>query len=202
MKALFYDIESTDLARSFGHMVCTSFCGLDGEAYTYRGDKKPWKGKKPTDDSKLAVAVRDELETADIIISWNGILFDIPFINSALALVGERPVQVGERYGSRHLDLMYYAGGQSLRGGSRKLDNVAKFFSCNNQKTALSGPQWQDAAAGDKEAINYIVEHCEADVRVLRDVFWHLAPHVKKFQLPFSDWYQFLDKIPTRKHSK
>jgi uncharacterized protein YprB with RNaseH-like and TPR domain len=201
MKVLFWDLESTDLARSFGHVLCGSFVelGEDKEPYTFRIDKKPWKGSDTIDDAKLAVSIRDELETADIIVGWNSILFDQRLLNTCLSLVGERYLQVGTKYSSFHLDLMYYARGSGLRIGSSKLDNVAKFFKCHNQKTPLDGFLWQRGAAGDKKAIDKIVEHCEADVMVLRDVYHHLVPLVSKIQFTLSEVYPFIEQIPTRK---
>jgi uncharacterized protein YprB with RNaseH-like and TPR domain len=151
------------------------------------------------DDGRLAVAIRKELETSDIIVGWNSILHDIPLVNARLAAANERPIRVGERHGVMHLDLMWYAGGQSMKIGGRKLDTVARFFQCENQKTALDGETWQLAATGDRDAMDQVVEHCEADVLVLRDVFPHLAPGVKKHQFNLGEVWQFLANIPSRK---
>lgn len=199
MKILFYDTESTDLAASWGRILCASFVDLEGEVFTFRGDRKPYIGRNKVDDSRLCKAIRDELESADIIVGWNSILHDIPLLNARLAKGGQRACQLGEKHGVRHLDLMWYAGGQSMKVGGRKLDTVAKFFSCQNQKTPLDGETWQLAGVGDKEAMDLVVDHCEADVLVLRDVWPHLAPHVKKFQFSLSEVWPYLSGIPTRK---
>lgn len=199
MKVVFFDTESTDLAASWGRLLCASFVTLDGNVYTFRGDRKPYIGKNKIDDSKLAVVIRDELEDSDIIVGWNSILHDVPLINARLAKAGERPLQLGEKYGVLNLDLMYYAGGQSMKIGGRRLDTVAKYFECENQKTPLDGETWQLAGVGDKEAMDAVVEHCEADVLVLRDVFPHLAPGVKKFQFNLGEVYPFLTALPSRR---
>ncbi len=199
MRILFYDTESTDLAASWGRILCASFATLEGDAYTYRADQKPHRGRTKIDDGKLCAAVRDELERADIIVGWNSILHDVPLLNARLAKAGLRPCRLGEKHGVRHLDLMWYASGQSMKIGGRKLDTVAKFFGCQNQKTPLDGDAWQLAGVGDKAAMDLVVEHCEADVLVLRDVFPHLAPHVKKFTFSFSEVWPSLDAIPSRK---
>lgn len=200
MKVIAFDTESTDLSASWGRILCCSYTDvITGETWTHRADKKPWKGASLTDDSKLCIAIRDELETADIIIGWNSILHDIPLLNARLAVAGEKQVRLGEKYLTRHLDLMYYAGGQSLKIGGRRLDTVAKFFGTDNQKTPLDGKTWQDAAAGVKAAMDLVVEHCEADVLVLRDLFPKLAPYVQKFQFPLSEVWPFIDRIPSRK---
>jgi uncharacterized protein YprB with RNaseH-like and TPR domain len=199
-----FDIEATDLEANFGRLLCCSFLDLgDQDVTTFRRDRAPWRRGRwaENDDSRLAVAIRDRVEAADIVVSWNGILYDVPFVNARLQAAGERPVHIGAQHGSTHLDLMYYAGGSMLRAGGKRLDNVARFFGCDNQKTPLTPEVWSRAAAGNREALQLVVEHCEADVRVLRDVYWKLVPHVKKVTFTLSDVYPFVEQIPSRRRS-
>lgn len=201
MKVTFFDTESTDLTASWGRILCCSFVDLfSDEVTTMRRDVKPYVGRTKVDDSRLVVAIRNELERSDIIVGWYSILHDIPLLNARLGAAGERPVRLGEKHGTLHLDLMWYAGGQSMKIGGRKLDTVAKFFQVENQKTALDGETWQLAAAGDTDAMDDVVEHCEADVLVTRDVFPSLAAGVKKFQFTLSEVWKFLPEIESRKN--
>lgn len=199
MKVLFYDTESTALTGDWGRILCASFAELEGDPYTFRKDVKPYSGRTVIDDSRLVKAIRNEIENADIIVGWNSILHDIPLLNARLAASGERPIQTGERYGIMHIDLMYYAGGQSLKIGSRRLDNVSNFFGTEGAKTKLDGEIWQMAATGDKTAMDDIVEHCEIDTTVLRELWPKLAPNVKKFQFPISEVWPFIEAIPSRR---
>lgn len=198
---LLYDTESTDLNASWGRILCSSFVTLDGDPYTFRSDRKPHKGRNAIDDGNLVIAIRDELESADIIVGWNSILHDIPLINARLAKVGERACQLGEKYGTWHLDMMWYSGGQSMKVGGRKLDTIARFFEAPNQKTPLNGDIWQLASTGDREAMNTVVEHCEADVSVLRDLWPKLAPHVRKFTFTLGEVWPFIGEIPSRRRA-
>ena len=202
----FYDTESTDLSASWGRILCASFADLDGDVWTLRGDKRPHDlpstghakhlpGEETVDDSRLVAAIRDTLEEADIIVSWNGILHDVPLINARLQQSGERIYKNKTWPKGAHLDLMYYATGSAIKIGSKSLANVSKFFSLPNQKTPLDGKTWQRAAVGDREAMNLVVEHCEADTLVLRDAYHVLAPHVKKLVLPFNQWYKHATEI-------
>lgn len=182
MKVLVFDTESTDLKAMMGRILCASFAYMDavdgnvtvGVPFTFRADRTPWRGKNRIDDSKLCVAIRDELEKANVIVGWNSKLHDIPLLNARLAKAGERAFSP-----HLHLDLMWYAGGSSMKIGSRKLDNVAKYFELPAQKTPISWDQWQLAGAGDQEAMGVVVEHCEADVTVLGQAYAHLLPYVK-----------------------
>lgn len=172
---------------------------MDGDVYSLRGDKRPWKGKNQIDDARLCISIRSELEQADIICGWNSILHDIPLLNARLSLAGEQPCKLSEKHGTRHLDLMYYMGGQSMKVGGKRLELAATFFNCQNRKTSLEGSTWQLATVGDGKAMDAVVDHCEADVRVLRELFPHLAPYVKKLQFDLSEVWQFLDLIPSRR---
>lgn len=186
-------------------MLCCSFAVLDRpdtitQPYTFRGDKRPFKNKSNIiDDSRLCVAIRDELESADIVVSWNGILHDRPLLNAKLALAGERPLQVGTKWGSFDLDFMYYVRGSSMKIGGSKLDTAAKFFNLPIQKTPLDGQVWQKAAAGDRKAMDLIQTHCEHDVLVLRESWKYLAPMVSKVQFNLSEVYPYIHDIPSRK---
>ncbi len=174
MKVLFTDIETTDLKALMGRVLCASFCDLTGDTWTFRGDFGHLKGENAIDDSRLAVAIRDEWEKYDLLVAHNGRLFDIPFLNARLAHAGERPFQP-------HfiLDTLYYLNSSSMRIGSAKLVNAQKFFRLGEEKTELVWETWQLAAAGDRKAMDEVVEHCEADVRVLRELYPHVLPYVK-----------------------
>lgn len=182
MKVLVFDTESTDLKAMMGRILCASFAWMEtkdgttevGVPFTFRADQKPWRGKRMIDDSSLCVAVRDQLEQANVIVGWNSKLHDVPLLNARLAKAGQRAFNP-----HMHLDLMWYAGGSSMKIGSRKLDNVAKYFELPAQKTAISWDEWQSAGAGDREAMDTVVEHCEADVVVLGQAYAHLLPYVK-----------------------
>jgi uncharacterized protein YprB with RNaseH-like and TPR domain len=201
MRVLFFDTESTNLDAAWGRILCSSFVPLDGEPYTFRGDRRPYKSKVIIDDSRLCAATRDELEAADIIVGWNSIRHDIPLLNARLALYGERPCRLAERNGTRHLDLMWYSGGSSMKIGGRRLDTVAKYFKTPSQKTPLNAELWQLAGAGDKKAMNEIVEHCEFDCLVLKELFPHLAPGISKFQFTMGEVWPLLTLIPSRRNA-
>jgi uncharacterized protein YprB with RNaseH-like and TPR domain len=199
VRVLFTDTESTDLSASWGRILCCSHCELGGKPWTVRGDEKPYVGKNKVDDSKLVTAIRDEWEASDIVVTWNGILHDVPLVNARLAKANLDPVRIGARHGTIHLDLMFYSGGQSLKIGGRRLATVSKFFGTDNSKTPLDGETWQLAAAGEKDAMDLVVEHCEADVLVLRDLWPKLAPMVKKHQFTLSEVWPHIQQIPSRK---
>lgn len=169
----FWDLETTNLSGMMGRILCASFADEFGQVKTLRYEDFP--GQSLIDDSGLVVAIRDELEKADIWVTWNGKLFDVPMLNARLMKAGQRPL----RSDVKHLDAMYYAGGQFNRIGSKKLDNVSKYINSPNRKTPLEWEVWQLAMTGDRTSMDKVVEHCEADVLVTRDVFAALKPSIR-----------------------
>ena len=169
----FWDLETTDLKALMGRILACSVADVFGNVKTFRADETV--RENIIDDRELAVMVRDYLEQFDILVSWNGKLFDKPFLNARLMEAGERPI----RADLMHIDLMYYAKGQFMKIGSAKLDNVQRFLDSGTQKTPITWKEWQLAAAGDRKAMDTVVEHCEADVLVLREVFQELKQLVR-----------------------
>lgn len=179
MRIVAWDLETTDLKALMGRVLCCSFQEIVPTGYeadppmTYRADEMPWKDEDPISDREIVLAIRDELQKYNCIVGWNSKMFDLPFLNARLAQYGEAPLKP-----QLHLDLMYYARGISLRIGSSKLDNVQRFFRTSTPKTPITWEDWQRASLGDSIAMDQVVEHCEADVKVLSEVYWRLLPMV------------------------
>lgn len=171
----FVDLETTNLKGNFGRILCASVADNFGNVRTFRLDDPAFSGRKRRDDSRLAVALKEYLEQFDILIGWNSKMFDIPYLNTRLLIANEPPM----RMDIMHIDPMYKAGKGSLTLHSRRLDAVAKTFRLPVQKTGLDPDIWNDAADGEKDAMDYVVEHCEHDVLVLRMVFHILKPLMK-----------------------
>jgi len=169
----FWDLETTNLTAIMGRILVCAFADEFGQTKALRYEDYP--GKSVIDDGPLGTAIRDELEKSDVWVTWNGKLFDVPLLNSRLLKAGERPL----RSDVKHIDLMYYAGGQFNRIGSRKMENVSKFVNSPNRKTPLDWETWQMAAVGDRAAMDSVVEHGLADVLVTRDLFASLKPAIR-----------------------
>lgn len=174
MRVVFWDLETTDLKAIMGRILCCSFKPLGEEVYTFRGDEKPYKGKSRIDDSRLVVAIRDELEKYDLVVGHNSRLFDHPMLNARLAKAGHRPF-------NPHFiaDTRWYLNSASMRIGSAKLENAQKFFELGEAKTPISWEQWQLAGMGDRPAMDEVVHHCEQDVKVLEELYHHVLPYIK-----------------------
>lgn len=167
----YWDLETTYSSQP----RLLSGASVDGFGNLQVWDQREYGGREDwLNDRDMAVAIRDYLETFDIITGWNSKLFDVPVLNGRLARWGERPLRA-----QMHLDLMYYASGQFMRIGSRALDSVSKFFDSPHRKTPLSPLIWDRADHGSEPDMDLIIEHNIADVFVTRDVYAHLKPHIR-----------------------
>lgn len=162
----YFDIETTFSTQPI--MLYGAIANQFGDVQEFR------KGGKITDDSKLVNAYARALEKYDILVSWNGKLFDIPVLGGRLAYHGFKRVNP-----NMHVDLMYFASGQFMRIGRRSLQSVSSYFGSKNQKTPLDVITWDNAMAGDEAAYEKIATHCNADVLVLREVFDTLKDQVR-----------------------
>ena len=187
MKVVAYDLETSDLNAFMGRVLCASFqriIDLDflndipakyhPAPYTLRlDDKRFYNPDDPSDDSKLVVAIRDELSKYNTVVSWNGKMFDNRFLNAKLAEYKEAPLST-----QFHYDPMWTVR-NSLRIGSSKLVNVQKFLNLTESKTDITWKEWQRALSGSKDAMDVVAYHCEQDVKVLVEAYWRLIGHTR-----------------------
>ena len=162
---MFFDIEATNLNADFGYILCISwkFLGND-RVHTISIVESPSFKNDPTDDSYVVGEFQKVSESVDMIVTWYGTRFDVPFVNSRL-LYHDLPILPP----IPHVDGWRIAK-YKLKLHSNRLASVLAFLNLPD-KTPLSGPIWQKATAGHKQSIKYVVEHCEQDVRMLEKAY-------------------------------
>lgn len=176
MRIAFTDGEMSNLQADFGQLLCA--CLVEYRAPT-KSRPSPWtamrtftlrdyRGKR-YDDKSLAIQWRDAMKEYDIIVTWNGIRFDLPFLNTRLQQWGEK-----EFVPSIHKDLMYTAR-YKLRLASSSLESVSNYLDIYDRyavaKTKMEPRQWVRALGGDEKAYRYILHHCQQDVKVLAAIW-------------------------------
>ena len=177
MRICTWDTESTDLTASWGRMLCSSRLEVSPhkkfKPVTFRYDDPAYINKKdPLDQTKFLQALVKDLEQFNLVLTWYGKLHDLKFLNAALAkhnLPAYKP--------QLHLDLCLQCR-QWFRLGRNSLDHVQKYFNLPESKTPLDATVWQRAAMGDRPSLNAVVKHCEHDVIVTGQAYWHILPHV------------------------
>ena len=176
----FYDLEASGLTGSFGRLF-SGACqhAEDGDIWVARIDDPQYRNRKqPSDDKRLAIAIRDHLESHDIIVSWNGKRnyhgkgragYDVPMLNTRLINPQGGPARMMTRF-RKHIDLLPEAR-KYLQLHSFRLAAVEEFLELAEQKNSILPRLWNKALDGDSAALDYIVGHNILDVKVLRLVF-------------------------------
>lgn len=175
----YFDLEASGLNGSFGRLFSAACAHVDGDVWEARIDDPQYKNKRhPSDDFKLALAIRDHLLSHDILVSWNGKRgynskgrsgFDIPMLNARLIVPGNPTALVIGRY-VKHIDLLKEIR-KYIELHSFRLAAVEEFLELSEQKNSILPRLWGRALDGDKEALDYICLHNRKDVLVLRLVF-------------------------------
>ena len=122
------------------------------------------------DDKELCLRMRKILEDADLLITYNGIQCDIPFLQTRLLHHGLDPLVP-----TAHKDV-YYTARHKLKLSRNRLYDVQTFLGLKNEKSPVNLIQWLRALIGNKKAQQEILYHCKQDVLVLEDAYMKLRP--------------------------
>lgn len=170
----FVDLETVGLDADYGRVLCGSIKHYGQPTVTYRSDDTKSGKAHIWDDRDVVVQIRDAIESSFMIMTWNGIMFDIKYLNSRLMFHEERAIRK-----PLHKDLLFVAK-SNLLCHNHRLQSVQEFLNLAEEKTRLQPHMWVRAMAGDREAMNYVVEHCEADVAVTELAFERLVPFIRE----------------------
>lgn len=171
-KIIYWDIEASDLSANWGTIFCIGYQIEGGKPNCISITDFPGWEKEPWNDYNVISTFLKILSLSDIGIEVThyGTNYDKPFLQARMAYHG---LGVFPLLG--HVDT-YYIAKSKLAIKGKSLGSIAEFLGCRFKKTALSPEVWRRAGRGDRAALAYIVKHCIADVRVLRQVYKKLAP--------------------------
>jgi uncharacterized protein YprB with RNaseH-like and TPR domain len=188
MRLAIVDLECSDLKSDKGFILC---CGVKplgpsargGGGRTFSLKQFPVVRERHQIDSALVRAVKSALEAYDGWVTWNGLLFDLPFLDDRLLVAGAPPL---EKRFARGLDMMYHAKLGKSALSSARLDSVARALRCPIEKTPLDLTTWKAAEAeairgfrDGSRAFDQIVHHCRIDLDVTEWVAHKLFPRVQ-----------------------
>lgn len=172
MNIVAFDIETVGghFEASYGRLLCLCW-GRPNESAIHTVHSPTLKSEKAA-CREVVKMWRD----ADVVVSWNGKLFDFPFLVSRVFM------QLGEKLDKRkHLDLYWIARSNfKLRG--YRLENFAKDVNMKERKFEVPASDWVKAmeSAEYPAAYNRIVRHCEQDVRMTLEALDLLRPFIKR----------------------
>jgi uncharacterized protein YprB with RNaseH-like and TPR domain len=166
------DIETSSLEADAGFIVGA---GVMSEA----GQSEYFQARNTKDEKPLLSNLLKRLDSSEMIVTWSGRGFDIPFLTTRLLKHSMDPGPVLEK---THLDLNEVVKSR-LRLTFTYLDHVCDFFEIKRDKgpMGLEVPHlYVKALEGDETALKAIRDHCLDDLRVTREVFLKLKPLLER----------------------
>ena len=150
-RCVFLDIETTGLSRYYDRVTVVGWS--TGSRYEVLVDPK-----------ETAQLERD-LSALPILITFNGTLFDLPFLASRLNT---------DLSAVTHVDLRYLAKRAGLTGGQKRIE-VAIGFGRDTRLDGVSGAEavglWFDYKEGDLSALRKLVRYNHADIEGMKSIF-------------------------------
>lgn len=146
-------------------------------AARFEGEKKTlYRGENVMSHEDMVISAWEMLNECEIMVTFNGSRFDIPWLNTEIKLAG---LPAPSPY--RSLDL--YQVAKQFKLPSKKLAYISKRFSWGEGKLSSGGlSTWLGVLAGDKKAWTKFAKYNIGDVDVLIDGFNDMRPW-------FPAWY-------------
>lgn len=124
------------------------------------------------DDKRIVTSLYKLINSADIIVAYNGRNFDIPYMNQRFLVYGFDP------YTPVHIVDPYETAKSVFRFSSNKMDSIATQLGLQNKiKTDFS--LWKGCMFGNKESLNDMLKYNKQDVVVLEEIYCQMLPWIK-----------------------
>lgn len=146
---LFFDLETQGLTADYGKILVYS--------------RKWWGEKKARSvvgtERQILRAMQADFERADLLVSYNGRLFDVPYANTRLLELGKPALPK-----KHHLDL-YFALKAKLRTTSKSMGAVGSLLGLEESKMAVPAKAWRE------HDLPLLMKRCDSDVILLQQVY-------------------------------
>ena len=166
-RACYFDIETTGLSARRDRVTTVSFhTPGDGTTTLVRGrDLTP-------------EAVDEHLSSADLLVSFNGAQFDVPFLEESLDLSVETP----------HLDLRFPCQRLGLTGGLKPAEREVGLARDGPELTGRDAVRlWYQYEDGDERALETLVSYNRDDAANLRPLADEVTARLHRETFPDAD---------------
>lgn len=167
-----FDIETTSLRADFGSLLAVCIKPWGQKVQTYREDEYP--RERRSRNPEMLKDVIHRLNEYPILVAHNGVNFDRKWLNTVAVLEGLDPLDPRGKI----IDPVLIAR-RHLGFSSNRLDALSDWLSTKYKKSPVRRDVWLRASLdADKEALDYIVDHCIKDVEVLEEVMWKMRQYI------------------------
>jgi uncharacterized protein YprB with RNaseH-like and TPR domain len=169
----FLDIETSNLKADVGFMLSwvlkiENNVGVYGDVIT----KKELFDMQF--DRRIVKSLLDVLKPVDILVTYYGTGFDLPFLRTRSLYWGYKyPI-----YGSIYNFDLYYRVKALLKLSRNSLKSTTDFFGLH-EKTDVDLQIWNRARYGDKVALDWVFTHNMDDVLAMQSAFYKLEDYSK-----------------------
>ncbi len=173
VKLVILDIETSSLEADAGIVVGAGIMSENGRAEYF-------PVRRTGEEKNVLVKLVQRLNEFEIVTTWNGRFFDIPFLTTRLLAhsLDPRPF-----IRMRHIDLNEVVKNR-LKLTFTYLDHVCDFFGIEKKRgtMGMDVPRlYVNALEGDRKALGAIREHCLDDLQATRKVYLRLKPLLEGF---------------------
>lgn len=173
LKEGYLDIETTGFEADYHHMLTWVIKEKNGKYHTARITKEDLDDE--TFDKRLCEELVNILDKFDIIYTYYGTGFDIPFMRSRCMYWNIPFPEFGEL---KHKDL-YYLARRLLKTHNKSLETVTNFLGISGKNHCL-GKEWMCARIGHEWALDYVMHHNELDCDILEKLHNKLQNYAKR----------------------
>jgi len=156
---LFLDIETTGLSRYYDEVTLVGFMREGRYSVHIAGD----------DPAELL----DAVASADTLVTFNGTMFDLPFLRQTFKAI---------RVPEVHIDLRYATRRHGLTGGQKAIERLLG-IDARSGLEEIDGAQavllWHRYLRGDMAALDVLIRYNVADVWAMTAILDHVADRVE-----------------------
>tara|TARA_R110000765_G_scaffold125881_2_gene223624 strand:- start:827 stop:1546 length:720 start_codon:yes stop_codon:yes gene_type:complete len=174
----YLDIETSNLKASIGVML--SWCIKPRDKNEVIGAMVTKEDMfNGTYDAKVVESLMDEMNNYDLLFTYYGSKFDIPFIRTRCL---DHNIRFPVYREVSHKDL-YYMVRSKLKLHNNRLGTVCEFFGIQG-KTPVDPRLWRDGMYGNQKALKQIYKHNEEDVKILERMHKRIEPYCPPTVVP------------------
>jgi uncharacterized protein YprB with RNaseH-like and TPR domain len=167
-KVGFIDVETSQLTADWGIVLCVSILPSEGDKAFLRTVTKK-ELYSDSIDKALLIDTINEMRKYDRLIGYysSNYRFDIPFLRTrAIHHNLDFP-----SFGEIVMEDLYPVIRYKFKLKSNRLDNACEALLGDTTKTKWLWRHWLRAVQGDKEALDYIADHCLKDTQEVRRLY-------------------------------
>jgi len=167
-ETIFLDIETTGLSRYYDYITLVGLSrGNSYQVHLRGGDPRP---------------IIDAINSAKVVVTFNGSLFDLPFLTQEFAEL---------RVPKVHVDLRFLARRIGLKGGQKELEeelSLRRPAEIADVRGDSAPVLWHRFRRGDEDALRKLILYNHSDVHGMKGIFDIVAGKlIKGLRIPLAE---------------